>query len=745
MRPTRPHKFFDSRSRAMVGTPNVLPNAVRAAEALVQRTAVRRPTRSMSLRKHTQEGASPADRTNDVLNTPAVLGVDPLCIVPSAHTGYVYALTFMRRDGATLLVSGSGDESVRLWTLEGAAPMLCDTFELTVPTGDAVLALASWENTLVVGKQGGAIDVWDIDTHTPVRTLAAHNDDVLCLQLAPVAGRHAFYSSGADGLVCRWDRYFRCVDRWQAHAGIVQDCALYERTSMPLLATSSDDAVRLWSAAGDGYLGAQERSNAVVRVPATTLLQRLARFIRYKSVSNEPALYSDDENREDARQAAYFLKTTLMELGASDVQLLSAGPGTNPLVLGTFRGGGRRRVLFYGHYDVVPANGEWASDPWELCGRDGYLFGRGVSDNKGPVLAVAYAAAELLQRRALDIDVVMLVEGEQETGSKTFQACLQTHKPLLGPIDGVLVCNSYWAGDQRPCMTVGLRGVIQARVKISAPHAARHSGVDGGAEREPMMDLIKLFATMTDASGAVTLPGFYDDVRPITDEERASYAELAHEVMQTQCTSSSVATRATNAEGLMALWRLPSFTVHQVASHGPGHSTVIPNAVQASLSFRLVPDQSLPALEELLKQDIARRFATLTSTNSCVVDVFHRADWWLGKTDTPLAQALAASIEAEWGEPPMLIREGGSIPGIAILEKELGASAVHLPFGQRSDHAHLSNERIRLVNLEVCLQAMDSDLQKGQAVVRRLFETLGQKDFSCATLARRHPSPGSAA
>ena len=93
----------------------------------------------------------------------------------------------------------------------------------------------------------------------------------------------------------------------------------------------------------------------------------------------------------------------------------------------------------------------------------------------------------------------------------------------------------------------------------------------------------------------------------------------------------------------------------------------------------------------------------------------------------------------------MLIREGGSIPGIAILEKELGASAVHLPFGQRSDHAHLSNERIRLVNLEVCLQAMDSDLQKGQAVVRRLFETLGQKDFSCATLARRHPSPGSAA
>lgn len=268
----------------------------------------------------------------------------------------------------------------------------------------------------------------------------------------------------------------------------------------------------------------------------------------------------------------------------------------------------------------------------------------------------------------------------------------------------VFVCNSYWLGEQRPCLTVGLRGVIQAMVRITGRHSDRHSGVEGGAEREPMMEMVKLLATLTDNSGRVTLPGFYDHVRDVSAEERAYYDTMVQEVRGT----------STNAESLMALWRMPSFTLHRVTNSGTGHSTVIPNSVEASLSFRLVPNQDLDGIEALLRRGIEHNFASLQSSNRIEMHVFHRADWWLGSLELPYWHALASAVEAEWGAKPVHIREGGSIPAIAILEKELGAQAVHLPMGQASDHAHLPNERIRLVNLE-----------KGQAVVRRFFQKLG--------------------
>ena len=171
---------------------------------------------------------------------------------------------------------------------------------------------------------------------------------------------------------------------------------------------------------------------------------------------------------------------------------------------------------------------------------------------------------------------------------------------------------------------------------------------------------------------------------------------------------------SSTAESLVALWRMPSFTVHRVSTSGPGHATVFPNSVEASLSMRIVPDQDLAGIEALLRAEIERNFAALQSTNRIEMHVVHRADWWQRSVGLPYWGALADAVEAEWGEKPIDIREGGSIPGIAILEKELGAQAVHLPMGQASDHAHLPNERIRLVNLS-----------RGQSVVRRFFQALG--------------------
>ncbi|PIL22320.1 hypothetical protein GSI_15008 [Ganoderma sinense ZZ0214-1] len=183
----------------------------------------------------------------------------------------------------------------------------------------------------------------------------------------------------------------------------------------------------------------------------------------------------------------------VVELGA-DASLLPTGDSTNPLVMATFRGSQtsarKPRILFYGHYDVISARSTgWVSDPFTLSGRNGYLYGRGATDNKGPVMAVACAAAELLAHRALGVDLVLLVEGEEEAGSGGFVETVKRHKETIGPIDSILVSNSTWIAEDTPCITYGLRGVVHCNVEIFNAGPDLHSGVDGGAAREPMLDM----------------------------------------------------------------------------------------------------------------------------------------------------------------------------------------------------------------------------------------------------------------
>ncbi|WFD36510.1 hypothetical protein MCUN1_003393 [Malassezia cuniculi] len=730
-RESRPHKFFDSQSLAQRLEAQASPGAPNA-EMLVRRTAVLKP-----------------DGTHiDTAAPLRVLSVDHEAVALSAHYGYIYSLTLLKNgDAKPLLASGAGDGCVRLWTISSSGLLPLTT--LSPPGDHAVLALASWHNTLFVGRQQGPIQVWDLSSRSLIRTLSGHSDDVLSLQVIGDQGdMPELYSTGADGRVCHWDRYFRLYESWMAHQECVQTSAwlpphgknISWLASAPMLATGGSDAqVRLWeyveppqapslsdqSAADEPLLCAAQfradaqHENARAQGPETTstvpdsLLARLARFVHFRSVS-QASPRQDTTFSEDSRRAAHYLRDVLQDLGASDVQLLSSGSGLNPLVLGTFRGSrapGRRRCLFYGHYDCVNAHGDWDSDPWVLTGRDGYVYGRGVSDNKGPILAVAHAASELLHADLLNMDVVMLIEGEQETGSRGFAETLRAHRDAIGPVDVVLLSNSYWIGEDRPCVTVGLRGVVHASVRITSQRPDRHSGVEGGAETEPMMEMVKVLAALTRNDGRVALEGFYDGVRDVSPRELEYYAELA-KIQHAP---------ARTAEGLKALWRMPSLSVHKVTNSGG--SSIIANSVEAALSMRIVPDQDVEEIAALLRKGLEESFAALHSVNHLEVKVFNRADWWLGKLDAPYMRALAQSVEDEWGVAPLHIHEGGSIPGVAILEKELGAQAVHLPMGQSSDHAHLPNERIRLLNLEVRARPAN---QRGQAVIRRFFVALSQ-------------------
>ncbi|KAG8792281.1 hypothetical protein FRC17_008618, partial [Serendipita sp. 399] len=325
------------------------------------------------------------------------------------------------------------------------------------------------------------------------------------------------------------------------------------------------------------------------------LQSALAQFVGIPSVVNVEAC------RESCRQAALWLKSLLSQLGA-ETSLLSPDSGINPLVLATFRGNeeqkNRPRILFYGHYDVIPAkkNG-WDSDPFTLSGRDGYLYGRGVSDNKGPILAAAFAISELRRKVPLGLDIVMLIEGEEEAGSRGFEDVVRTHKDLIGRVDAILISNSYWIGEDVPCITYGLRGVIHAKIEISSEQPDLHSGVEGGALVEPMFDMVSILSKLS-SGGKVFVSNFYDDVRPQTEQEQELYRLLE------RMTSKS-------ANYLMAKWREPSLSIHSVETSGPGNRTVIPSSVTAALSFRIVPDQSLTQIATAVEKHLLDSFAEL--------------------------------------------------------------------------------------------------------------------------------------
>ncbi|TKY86563.1 hypothetical protein EX895_004712 [Sporisorium graminicola] len=235
-----------------------------------------------------------------------------------------------------------------------------------------------------------------------------------------------------------------------------------------------------------------------------------------------------------------------------------------------------------------------------------------------------------------------------------------------------------------------------------------------------MVDMVKLLARLTESGEQVALPGFYDSVRPTTETEIQAYKDIVRIKQSLKSAAGKEGTDGETVESLMAKWRNPSLSVHNIRVSGPGNSTVIPSTVSAQVSLRLVPDQDLPTIEAALLDHVHATFDSLYPTlsrpsikNKVRVSVDHRADWWLGSSSSSFFQLLRQAVKEEWNAEPISIREGGSIPAIAILEKELGACAVHLPMGQSSDNAHLPNERLRQRNLA-----------KGQNVVRRFIQGL---------------------
>lgn len=500
------------------------------------------------------------------------------------------------------------------------------------------------------------------------------------------------------------------------------------------------------------------------------MIKSLGELVAFKTVSSKP------QYAGDCYQAATFLRKLFSQFGAQTL-LLNAGAERNPIVFARFTGylkkSQRGTLLFYGHYDVINAENDlkWDTEPFTLSPMNAYLYGRGVSDNKGPVLAALYAAGDLSKSSKLPHDIIFLIEGEEESGSRGFEETVQKNKDLFGKIDWILLSNSYWLDDHIPCLTYGLRGVVQVTIQIDSDHPDLHSGIDGSSMLdEPVKDLILLLGSLMGPEGKIRIPRFYQSILPVTESERARYGAISSALHDGH---PEIEDTVLFTESVLRRWTVPALTVHRIDVSGPRNTTTIPKTAKADISIRLVPNQDARNTTSDLVFYLHTCFKALGTKNHIDIRLNHLADPWLGDPENEIFQILETAVKAAWtptaplkqrnypvrrqssptmsetssspasprpevptsstlanaasntgtsavstDHTPLYIREGGSIPAIRFLEKEFGAPAAQFPCGQASDHAHLDNERLRVENL-----------YKGRDVFRRVFGGLPARNL----------------
>lgn len=617
------------------------------------------------------------------------------------------------KEGEEILVSGGGDGSIKIWEIDSETSAIKPENSKTLSSGDSgVLCMATRDQFLYCGLTDGEISIWDLDGQALIRSIKGHQDDVLTMTVRD----NCIWSGGASGYVRKWSQRFELLGRWKAHDGLILASDLKSVKGRDLyLSGGNDDCISVWDVSCH-----EDDLPSAYRTTEDELLSTLRKLVSYRTVANDPKF------SEDCRQGASLLKSIFRQFGAQS--FLIPTDNRNPIVFGRFTTpetpgveSDKPTILFYGHYDVISAgeetaNNQWVTEPFEMTGMNSYLYGRGVSDNKGPVLAAIFAAGELAQNNLLTCNIVFLIEGEEEAGSRGFKEAVKKYKDFIGPIDWILLANSYWLDDEAPCVTYGLRGVVHASVEIQSDRPDLHSGVDGSREsREPVIDMVNLLAKLTSDGGKIMIPGFHEMVRAITPAEEAMYTEIENEFSARLFRGSIPSGRL--KEHLMSRWRYPSLTIHRVNVSGPTNATIIPRSASAAISLRIVPDQKLSTVTENLTSFLYNQFSAFSSPNQLKISIDHVSEWWLGDPLNKAFRTLAKVVEEVWEKKPLFIREGGSIPAVRFLEMEFGASAAHLPCGQASDAAHLDNERMRVANL-----------YKSKTIMKKVFRELPLDD-----------------
>ena len=437
-----------------------------------------------------------------------------------------------------------------------------------------------------------------------------------------------------------------------------------------------------------------EKAIAYIDANKARFIEELGEFLKFPSISSQSA------HTNDVVDCARWLKNHLENIGLEARLIESRG---HPIVEATCRshGSGRsnRKLILYGHYDVQPVDSsdQWESPPFVATIRDGFIFARGATDDKGQLFAHVKAVESLVQACGrLPCDVRFLIEGEEESGGTSLQDYVKAQKASLAA-DATVISDTAMYDERTPAITYGLRGLLGMEVTVRVANRDLHSGAFGGAIGNPAVVLAQLIASCMGPSGNVLIPGFYDQVRPLEDWEKRNIQKLGFD--EGKLVSEVGSAAGFGEKGYSALermWARPTFDVNGLLGGytGKGIKTVIASRAAAKISMRLVPDQEPKKVFELVARHIKSKcpaFARveidgpLSATLPVLFDV-----------SSPAIQVAKDALKFGFGAEPVFIRCGGSIPVANTFWRELQKPVVLMGFGLDSDGAHSSNERFKI-------------------------------------------------
>lgn len=416
-------------------------------------------------------------------------------------------------------------------------------------------------------------------------------------------------------------------------------------------------------------------------------------FLSIPSVSAQP------EHAADVERCADFLVQKLSSLGFAATKHLT---DIHPIVVAhSPKVEGKPTVLIYGHYDVMPVDplAEWHSDPFTPTLRDGRIYARGASDDKGEIMAHILGAERVIREQGcLPLNVIYLLEGEEERGSYSLFDFMK--KPGVKEelaCDVIVVSDTGMAAPDIPSFSYGLKGLCCFELEVSAPAMDLHSGIFGGAVANPITTLCEMIASTHDADNRVTVAGFYDGVSDIADWEKESWKRVPGMSDQelAELTGVPGLRTETGYSGAECVYARPTFELNGISGgyEGEGSKTVIPTKAMAKMSCRLVPGQDPVKVMEKVEAHFRK---VCPPSVRMKFTMQHAGDAYLSDPHSAYGKAAQKALEMTFGNPPVLVREGGSIPIIAEISKVLGKDALFLGLDLPDARIHSPNENMRV-------------------------------------------------
>ena len=421
-------------------------------------------------------------------------------------------------------------------------------------------------------------------------------------------------------------------------------------------------------------------------------LRELEDFLRIPSISSQP------EHADDVRRAAGHLAEQYERIGLQHAQVIDTAG--HPVVYADWlKAPGKPTVLLYGHYDVQPVDplDLWTSPPFEPIRQDGQLLGRGSSDDKGQI-ALHWQAmhAWLSTTGELPLNIKVIAEGEEEISSLHFEEFVRANRDRL-KTDYCVVSDTTMVARGFPAITYALRGLVYFELRVEAATVDMHSGLLGGMVPNPAQALAEILTRLKDPAGHILVPGFYDGVRPLSEDEHRQFARVPFDEAALKQTYGLEALQGeAGFTPTERNWARPTLDVNGIwgGYQGPGAKTIIPAWAAAKLSCRLVPDQDPKAVAQALRDyinDIRPKTVRLTLT-----ELESHSEPWITPMDHPLIQAGRRALQRVYGKDPAMVRSGGSIGAVEVMGRLLDAPCLLVGFVLPDCFAHAPNERLDL-------------------------------------------------